>query len=99
MDLQKENIKTRLQIFSKGCAKPSMTVYEHGQLKATLSTANSKLKIGDIVPTDQGDYKVSDVLLQVEQEEVPKPDSGIELSLVGTRLAYNFEVQIILEKV
>jgi hypothetical protein len=96
---QETNIKARFQLFNKGIDKPSMTVYEYNQIQATLSTSGNKIKIGDTIPTDEGDYKVIDISLEVMEEEIPDPQVGFEMALIGTRLPYNFEIQVTLEKI
>jgi hypothetical protein len=96
---QETNIKARFQLFNKGIDKPSMTVYEYNQIQATLSTSGNKIKIGGTIPTDEGDYKVIDISLEVLEEEIPDPKVGFEMALVGTRLPYNFEIQVTLEKI
>jgi len=99
MNQEETNIKSRFQFFTKGNSRPNMTVYEYNQIKATLSTSGNKIKNGDIIPTDEGDYKVVDISLEVLEQEVPNPNVGIEMALVGTRFPYNFEIQVILEKI
>jgi hypothetical protein len=99
MNPEEVNIKARFQIFNKGVSKPFMTVYEYNQIKASLSNSSNRLKIGDIVPTDNGPYIVNDIFLEVKEEEIPDSDFGIEMALVGTRLPYNFEICVIIEKI
>ena len=96
---QETNIKARFQLFNMGAAKPSMTVYEYNQIQATLSTSGNKIKIGDTIPTDDGDYKVVDISLEVLDEEIPDPKVGMEMARVGTRFPYNFEIQVFVEQV
>jgi len=99
MDPEETNIKARFQLFQVGTARPTMTVYEHNQLLATMSTSGGQMKIGDIITTEEGDnYKVVDIHLSTEENEVADPGVGAEMARVGTRLPYNFEIQVFLEQ-
>lgn len=98
--MEETNIKSRVQLIAEGSRDPSMTVYEYNQLKAMLLTSNHNLKVGDTIATeDDGDYKVVDIRIEVLDEEVPNPEVGFEMALVGTRFEYNFEIQLIVKKI
>lgn len=77
------NIKTRFQFLYKGNEKPFATIYEHEQLLATLHETETELKVGSKIPTDNGDYKIVDIVLNRHEEDVEVPNFGVEMALVA----------------
>ena len=93
------NIKTRFQLLHFGSEKPFSTIYEHEQLLATLHETETELKVGSIMPTDNGDYKIVEIILNRHEDDIEVPGVGVEMARYGDRLPYNFEVRVYLEKI
>jgi len=93
------NIKARFQVFIDNSENPESTIYEHEIVKELMSESNFKLKINDIVISDGTKLQVTNIKLEVLNDEVPNHLVGYEIARLGNRLSYNFEVQVYLTKI
>jgi len=94
-----ENIKARVRIYFNGASKPSMSIQEFNQLKATLQPNGGKLKIGDSITADGEVFKLKSISTEVLDETMDLHIGvGVEMARVGTAFPYNFEIEYYFEK-
>lgn len=99
--LEETNIKSRLQIFIEGQNRPTISVQEFNQLKATMQTARFEYEVGKTIATqDDGDYEIYDIKFRVFQEESSAHmEFGVDTSLQGNPQPYNSEIEVYIRKV
>lgn len=95
-----ENIKTRVRIYFDGTEKPSMSIQEFNQLKATLQPYDNQFKIGDTIEVEGNNFVLKSISTEVLMETIDMHlKVGFEMARVGNPMPYNFEIEYFFEKI